>query len=148
MIDKLGGSCFIIIHTLGISLLISLPVWCLQGLAEDAQRLLHFRRHNRRGAAITYALLTAALAGLGAGCLLAPDLCLTVRPPRPASLHTPACMPDRSAELELLLACQLHTASQASGYVPSPGLGLTVRPPSQACSALRSCLHAAASFCL
>lgn len=125
-------------------------VCCLQGLAEDARRLLHFRRHNRRGAAITYALLTAALAGMGASCLLAPDLCLTVRPPKPASLHTPAGI--NPAGLELLRACELLTASQAPGCAPSPGLFPPVRPPrpaqvcAPACMSLRAPARCLASF--
>ena len=41
--------------------------------------LLRFRKHNRRGAAITYAALTAAFAGLGAWCVLTPEIALSVR---------------------------------------------------------------------
>lgn len=51
----------------------------LQGLAADARGLLHFRKHNRRGAAITYAALTALLAGMGAWCMLTPEIALAVR---------------------------------------------------------------------
>jgi hypothetical protein len=69
-----------------------------QGLAAEARELFHIRRHNRRGAALTYAALTAALAGAGACALLAPDAALTVgrsgRPLAPAVVLTPAhCWP-------------------------------------------------------
>jgi len=69
-----------------------------QGLRADARKLFHTRRHNRRGAALTYAVLTAALAGAGACALLAPDAALTVgrsrRPLVPAIVLTPPlCWP-------------------------------------------------------
>ena len=129
-----------------------MPFCCLQGLAEDARRLLHFRRHNRRGAAITYALLTAALAGMGASCLLAPDLCLTVRPPKPASLHTPAGISQLvlssyvhasfSLPLKRLAACPRLASSRLCGLL-SFALLLACR-----CKLLPAALQALQDICL
>lgn len=55
------------------------PLAVTQGVAADVRGLFHFRQHNRRHAAMAYALLTVALAGVGTSCLLLPEAAVAVR---------------------------------------------------------------------